>query len=105
MLPRIYSTLVAKVNEQMDDFVICVNNDGNPASLIAGKLYRVLPDTAVPGMIRIIDEDASEIDGYLYPAAAFAPVALPEAAIQALFPTPNCQSFDSAQDNASTFDP
>ena len=61
----------------MNDFVICTDNESNPASLIVGKVYRVLPDadTAVPGMIRIIDEDASESDGYLYPAAMFVPVA------------------------------
>ena len=73
----------------MDDFVICINNDSNPASLIVGKVYRVLPegDTAVPGMIRIVDEDASESNGYLYPAAMFAPVDLPNTAKQALFPS------------------
>jgi hypothetical protein len=28
----------------MNDFVICINNDSNPASLILGKVYRTLPD-------------------------------------------------------------
>jgi len=28
----------------MSDFVICINNDSNPASLILGKVYRTLPD-------------------------------------------------------------
>jgi hypothetical protein len=27
----------------MSDFVICINNDSNPASLILGKVYRKLP--------------------------------------------------------------
>jgi len=30
----------------MSDFVICINNDSNPASLILGKVYRKLPDSA-----------------------------------------------------------
>jgi len=28
----------------MSDYVICINNDSNPASLILGKVYRTLPD-------------------------------------------------------------
>ncbi len=70
----------------MSDFVICINNDGNPASLILGKVYRTLSDREAEAhnMLRIIDEDTSEPGGYLYPAAIFAPVELPEVAKQAL---------------------
>ena len=28
----------------MSNFVICINNDSNPASLLVGKVYRTLPD-------------------------------------------------------------
>ncbi|MDH7490543.1 MAG: hypothetical protein QHH80_13695 [Anaerolineae bacterium] len=35
-------------------------------------------------MLRIIDEDKSEPDGYLYPAAMFVPIELPEAAERVL---------------------
>jgi hypothetical protein len=28
----------------MSDFVICINNDSNPASLLVGKVYRTLPE-------------------------------------------------------------
>ena len=35
-------------------------------------------------MLRVIDEDKSESDGYLYPASMFAPVELPEAAERVL---------------------
>jgi hypothetical protein len=35
-------------------------------------------------MLRVIDEDTSEADGYLYPASIFVPVELPERARQAL---------------------
>jgi hypothetical protein len=67
-------------------FVICINNESNPASLILGKVYRTLPDTAAEAhhMLRVIDEDKSEPDGYLYPQSMFAPIELPEAAERAL---------------------
>ncbi|HYV06793.1 MAG TPA: hypothetical protein VFB82_19515 [Blastocatellia bacterium] len=58
----------------MSTLVICANNESNPASLIEGKVYRSLPDEAAKQhkMIRVIDEDKSEPDGYLYPAPMFA---------------------------------
>jgi hypothetical protein len=70
----------------MSEFVICINNESNPASLILGKVYRTLPDAKAEtrNMLRILDEDKSEPDGYLYPAAMFAPIELPEVAKQVL---------------------
>ena len=35
-------------------------------------------------MLRVIDDDQSEPDGYLYPVAMFAPIELPEAAQRVL---------------------
>ena len=35
-------------------------------------------------MVRVVDEDRSEPDGYLYPASMFAPIELPEIVKQAL---------------------
>lgn len=54
----------------MSDFVLCIANDSNPASLIVGQVYRRLPDAEAEShhMLRVIDEDKSEPDGYLYPA-------------------------------------
>ena len=51
-----------------------------------GKVYRTLPDAEAEArsMVRIIDEDKSEPDGYLYPASMFAPIELPEVAKRAL---------------------
>jgi hypothetical protein len=66
----------------MSDFVICINNESNPASLILGKVYRTLSEAR--NMLRVIDEDKSELDGYLYPASMFAPIELPEEARRAL---------------------
>ena len=70
----------------MSDFVICINNESNPASLIVGKVYRTLSDAEAEAhaMVRVLDEDQSEPDGYLYPVAMFAPIELPEAARLAL---------------------
>jgi hypothetical protein len=70
----------------MSDFVICIDNESNPASLILGKVYLRLPDAEAESrnMLRIIDEDKSELDGYLYPASMFAPIELPEVAERVL---------------------
>jgi hypothetical protein len=70
----------------MNDFVICIDNESNPASLIVGKVYHRISDTeaAARGMLRILDEDNSEPDGYLYPESMFVPIELPEQARQAL---------------------
>ncbi len=70
----------------MSEFVICLDNDSNPASLILGKVYRTLPDAEAEAhnMLRIIDENTSGPDGYLYPASMFAPIELPEVARRVL---------------------
>lgn len=70
----------------MTQFVICINTGSTPASLVLGKVYRVLPDEEGEhhNMIRVVDEDISEPDGYLYPSSLFAPIDLPEIAQQAL---------------------
>jgi hypothetical protein len=70
----------------MSGFVICIDRRSNPASLILGKVYRTLPNAEAEAhnMRRIIDEDTSEPDGYLYPSAMFTPIELPEVARQAL---------------------
>jgi hypothetical protein len=70
----------------MSDFVICINNDSNPASLIVGKVYRRLSDADAEAhnLLRVIDEDTSEGDGYLYPKLMFASVELPDEARQVL---------------------
>jgi hypothetical protein len=70
----------------MSNFVICINNDSNLASLLVGKVYRTLPDAQAEShdMLRVIDEDKSESDGYLYPASIFARVELPKVAERAI---------------------
>jgi hypothetical protein len=70
----------------MSNFVICINNGDNPASLIIGKVYRTVPDAEAEShnMLRVVDEDRSEPEGYLYPASMFVPIELPEVAERAL---------------------
>ena len=43
--------------------------------------------TAQRGLLRVVDEDTSEPDGYLYAASMFAPVELPDIAKRALSAT------------------
>ena len=66
--------------------MICISNQGNEASLVVGRVYRRLPEAraADEKLLRVIDEDRSEPDGYLYPASMFAPVELPEETRRAL---------------------
>ena len=60
----------------MSEYAICINNENNPASLVVGKVYRTLPDAEeqAHGLLRVIDEDTSELNGYLYSTSMFAPI-------------------------------
>ena len=55
------------------EFVVCINNDGYPASLELYKIYRVLPDDVAfqGGDLRVVDESGED---YLYPASYFSPI-------------------------------
>jgi hypothetical protein len=64
-------------------FVICLRNDGYPASLEIRKVYLVIPDSEAGRhrLLRVIDESGED---YLYPEDYFAPIELPEAIQEAL---------------------
>jgi hypothetical protein len=64
-------------------FVVCINNEGYPASLELHKIYRVVPDknAAADDDIRVIDESGED---YLYPASYFAPIKVPAAVEESL---------------------
>jgi hypothetical protein len=68
--------------EQDRKYMICINNEGYPASLEFGKVYRVLPDEKAEShkMLRVIDESGED---YLYPENYFVPITLPQAAQEA----------------------
>lgn len=59
-------------------FALCLENAGNEASLIVGKVYRIVPDAraAKDDLVRIIDESGED---YLFDKAQFAFVDFPEA--------------------------
>jgi hypothetical protein len=59
-------------------FALCLENAGNEASLILGKVYRILPDAraAKDDLVRIIDESGED---YLFDKRQFAFVDFPQA--------------------------
>ena len=72
-----------KKENQPLQFALCLDNEGYPASLEVGKLYRVIPDdeAAAHGYIRIIDESGED---YAHTASRFHLVRLPIAVEKAL---------------------
>jgi hypothetical protein len=72
-----------KKPNQTLQFAICLDNEGYPASLEVGKLYRVIPDdeAAAHGYLRIIDESGED---YAFAANRFHIIDLPLAVGKAL---------------------
>ena len=70
----------------MNEYVICINNESHPVSLIVGKVYRTVADAEAQShdLLRVVDEDKSEPGGYLYSVSMFASIELPEVAKRAL---------------------
>ena len=68
---------------QAKKLVVCVENDGYPASLEKRKIYVALRDAAADkhAMLRIVDESGED---YLYPKAFFRSIALPQAVRRAV---------------------
>lgn len=64
-------------------FVLCLKNDGYPASLEPRKVYRALADAdaEAAGFLRVIDESGED---YLFPSRFFVPIALPDEAADLL---------------------
>ena len=58
-------------------FALCLENAGNEASLILGKVYRIVPDgrAAKDDLVRIIDESGED---YLFAKSQFAFVDFPQ---------------------------
>ena len=59
-------------------FALCLENAGNEASLILGKVYRILPDAraAKDDLVRIVDESGED---YLFHKDQFVFVDFPSA--------------------------
>lgn len=68
---------------QARQLVVCVSNEGYPASLERRKIYVALrdADAGKHGLVRIVDESG---DDYLYPETLFRSIALPQAVRKAV---------------------
>ena len=69
--------------KQQKQFLLCVSNEGYPASLEVRKIYSALSDetAAARNFVRVIDESGED---YLYPTEMFVPIELPQSALKAL---------------------
>ena len=58
-------------------FALCLENEGNEASLLVGKVYPVVPDprAAKDGLVRVVDESGED---YLFARSQFAFVDVPK---------------------------
>ena len=66
------------MKKQTREFALCLDNSGNEASLILGKVYRIVRDAraAKDDLVRIIDESGED---YLFDSNQFALVDFPQA--------------------------
>ena len=64
-------------------YLLCIRNDGYPASLQTRRLYEQLPDKEAEarGLVRVIDESGED---YLYAQKLFATVNLPLPVVRAI---------------------
>lgn len=64
-------------------YILCVKNDGYPASILVRRLYEQLPDVAAGahGLVRIVDETGED---YLYPEKFFANLDIPRPIARAI---------------------
>ncbi len=71
------------LKERTKHFVVCVDNEGYPASLEKRKIYLALRDPSAErhGLIRVVDESG---DGYLHPKIFFRSIVLPLAVKKAV---------------------
>ena len=67
----------------IQQFVVCINNEGYEASLETRKIYvaRADADAAEHGLMRVIDESGED---YLYPAVRFQAISLSAAESKAI---------------------
>ena len=64
------------MKNEITQFALCLSNQGYPASLEVGKLYRVVPDedAKAENLIRVVDESG---DDYAFSADRFYALSLP----------------------------
>jgi hypothetical protein len=64
--------------KQPTQFLLCLDNQGNEASLIRGKVYAMVPDegAAKDDLVRVMDESGED---YLFTKSQFVAVEFPQA--------------------------
>ena len=69
-----------------DRFVMCISNEGYPASLDVRRVYRTISDADAEksGHVRVVDESGED---YLYPHEMFVHIEVPEPAAKAFHTT------------------
>ena len=67
-----------KKNSKQTDFALCIDNTDYKASLVPGKIYRMLKDAKASkdDLVRVVDESGED---YLYHKSLFVFVDLPKA--------------------------
>ena len=68
------ASLISDMTKQKQ-YVVCLDNKGYKASLLARRIYQAIPDTEAAdlGLIRVIDESG---DDYLFPEKLFEAIEL-----------------------------
>jgi hypothetical protein len=71
------------MSKRMNEFVVCVRNEGYEVALELRKIYRAIPDTSAERhqLLKVIDESGED---YLYPQRFFLPIELPKAVEKAV---------------------
>jgi hypothetical protein len=66
------------MKQRTKQFALCIENAGNEASLILGKVYRIIPDARgdEDDLVRIVDESGED---YLFDKSQFVFVDFPNA--------------------------
>jgi hypothetical protein len=61
---------------QDSKYVVCLSNEGYPASLVVRRIYQIVSDSkaAEHGLLRVRDETGED---YLFPQELFEPIDLP----------------------------
>jgi hypothetical protein len=74
---------MTKSKSKVTQFALCLNNEGYPASLEIGKLYRIVPDADAEahGYLRVVDESGED---YAFSKDRFHVMTLPLPVEQAL---------------------
>ncbi len=64
------------MKNEITHFALCLNNEGYPASLEVGKLYRIVEDdqASAEGLLRVVDESGED---YAFASNRFHTLELP----------------------------